>query len=164
MYADENYQELGIALIEPVTAKLDFCRIERDLFATSRTMSLRMEPVSTTLSFEDIGLIEGVLSRLSKEKKDRGGHREEQQSREDGLATQAAEEYNPAEDASGSAVLERIANIETTPYEEPRFRRTTREEIVEYNHTFHGTKSTGPSYVRICSMNYEMIVGSRSRR
>ena len=64
-------QELGIALIEPVTASFDFCRIDQALRPSSRTVYLTMEPVSTTLSFEDIGLLDVVLKRWSSEKKQR---------------------------------------------------------------------------------------------
>ena len=49
--------ELGIALIEPVTANLEFCQIQRDFHPTLRNISFRMEPVSTVLSFEDLDLI-----------------------------------------------------------------------------------------------------------
>ena len=70
---DGEGQELGIALIEPVTASFDFCRIEQVLHPTSRTIYLTMEPVSTTLSFEDIGLLDVVLKRWSLERKHRRG-------------------------------------------------------------------------------------------
>lgn len=66
-------QELGIALIEPVTASFDFCQIDQVLHPTSRTVYLTMEPVSTTLSFEDIGLLDVVLKRWSLERKQRRG-------------------------------------------------------------------------------------------
>lgn len=69
-------QELGIALIEPVTASFDFCRIDQVLHPTSRTVYLTMEPVSTTLSFEDIGLLDVVLKRWSSERKQRRGSME----------------------------------------------------------------------------------------
>lgn len=67
----DGQEELGIALIEPVTASFDFCRIDQALRPSSRTVYLTMEPVSTTLSFEDIGLLDVVLKRWSSEKKQR---------------------------------------------------------------------------------------------
>ena len=85
LFSDEKYQseqqinndvseksatselELGIALIEPVTAFLEFCQIQREYHPTLRNISFRMEPVSTMLSFEDLDLIEVLLRRWSLE-------------------------------------------------------------------------------------------------
>ena len=54
---------LGVALIEPVSADFNFHQIKRKNFPLSREMYVNMESVSTTLSFEDIRLIESVFSR-----------------------------------------------------------------------------------------------------
>jgi len=54
---------LGIALIEPVTALLEFAQVERLLFPTSRNISLYIEPLSTSLSFEDLCLIDRIRRR-----------------------------------------------------------------------------------------------------
>lgn len=56
---------LGVALIEPVTAGVQFCQIKRDRFPTLDSYSLNMEPVSTMVSFEDLTLIEAILGRWS---------------------------------------------------------------------------------------------------
>lgn len=56
---------LGVALIEPVTAGVDFVQVRRDRFPTMRTVCVSMEPVSTMISFEDLTLIEAVLRRWS---------------------------------------------------------------------------------------------------
>ncbi len=55
---------LGIALIEPVTATFNFHQVRRRHYPLSRQMYVNMESVSTTVSFEDIRLIESVISRL----------------------------------------------------------------------------------------------------
>lgn len=54
---------LGVALIEPVTASFTFFQMKKSNFPTIREIFVSMEPVSTTLSFEDMHLIEIVLSR-----------------------------------------------------------------------------------------------------
>lgn len=56
---------LGVALIQPVTVGIEFCRAFRSFFPTTRSLSVNMEPVSTMLSFEDLQLIEVVLRRWS---------------------------------------------------------------------------------------------------
>ena len=63
----EYKNELGVALIEPVTATIEFNQIQRDLHPTSRSLSMSLNPVSTMLSFEDLTLIEAVLRRITKE-------------------------------------------------------------------------------------------------
>lgn len=75
---DIKDNSLGIALIEPVTATIEFSQSQRQLHPTRRSFSLSMQPVSTMLSFEDLSLIEGVLNRMSEESnrgayKDRAG-------------------------------------------------------------------------------------------
>jgi len=90
---DGDGQELGIALIEPVTAAFDFCRIDQTLRPTSRTVYLTMEPVSTTLSFEDIGLLDVVLKRWSLERKQRLASTE--------IKEAAIESFLPEEDFFG---------------------------------------------------------------
>ena len=59
---------LGVALIEPVTASFTLLQIKRSNFPTVREVFVSMEPVSTTLSFEDMKLIEVVLSRWKNER------------------------------------------------------------------------------------------------
>ncbi len=61
--ATEDSDILGVALIEPVTAGFHFHQITRVNFPMTRDMYINLEPVSTTLSFEDIHLIETVLSK-----------------------------------------------------------------------------------------------------
>ncbi len=56
---------LGVALIQPVTAGIEFCQIRRDRFPTLESLSVNMEPVSTMLSFEDLTLLEAILERWS---------------------------------------------------------------------------------------------------
>jgi hypothetical protein len=56
---------LGVALIQPVTSGIEYCETRRALFPTQRSLSVNVEPVSTMLSFEDLQLIEAVLSRWS---------------------------------------------------------------------------------------------------
>ena len=58
-------QLLGVALIQPVTAGIEFCQIRRDRFPTLESLSVNMEPVSTMLSFEDLTLLEAILERWS---------------------------------------------------------------------------------------------------
>ena len=58
-------EQLGVALIQPVTAGVEFCQIKRDRFPTLESFSVNMEPVSTILSFEDLSLIESILERWS---------------------------------------------------------------------------------------------------
>jgi len=60
--------DLGVALIEPVTASFTFRQTKRTNFPTVREAFISMEPVSTTLSFEDIKLVEVVVSRWKSEK------------------------------------------------------------------------------------------------
>jgi hypothetical protein len=64
---DENANNrlLGVALIQPVTAGIEFCRIERVRFPTLESFSVNMESVSTILSFEDLTLLEAILERWS---------------------------------------------------------------------------------------------------
>jgi len=64
---DDNSDDqlLGVALIQPVTAGIEFCQIRRDRFPTLESFSVSMEPVSTMLSFEDLTLLEAILERWS---------------------------------------------------------------------------------------------------
>ena len=55
---------LGVALIQPVTSGLEVCEIKRELFPTTRSASVNIEPVSTMLSFEDLQLIELVFAEF----------------------------------------------------------------------------------------------------
>jgi len=64
---NESHNELGIALIEPVTSTLEFTQVQRNLHPTRRSFNVGINPVSTMLSFEDLCLIEAVLSRMSKD-------------------------------------------------------------------------------------------------
>lgn len=64
----ERTDDLGVALIEPVTASFSYSQTKRPNFPTVRQSFISMEPVSTTLSFEDIKLVEVVLSRWKSEK------------------------------------------------------------------------------------------------
>ena len=66
----ESGDSLGVALIQPVTAGLEFCETNRDLFPTKRSVFVNIEPVSTMLSFEDLNLIETVLARFSSTRSD----------------------------------------------------------------------------------------------
>jgi hypothetical protein len=59
---------LGVALIQPVTAGIEFRQISKERFPTIRSMNLSMESVSTMLSFEDLGLINQVIERWSPER------------------------------------------------------------------------------------------------
>ena len=59
---------LGVALIEPVTASFTLLQLQRSNFPTLREAFISMEAVSTTLSFEDMQLIEVVFSRWKKER------------------------------------------------------------------------------------------------
>lgn len=59
----EDTDMLGVALIEPVTAEFHFHQVTRINFPMTRDMYIKLESVSTTLSFEDIYLVETVLSR-----------------------------------------------------------------------------------------------------
>ena len=63
-----DFQLLGVALIQPVTAGIEFCQIRRDRFPTLETFSVNMEPVSTMLSFEDLTLMEAIIARWSPRK------------------------------------------------------------------------------------------------
>ena len=56
---------LGVALIQPVTAGLEFSESRRELYPTKRSVFVNVESVSTMLSFEDLNLIETIASRLS---------------------------------------------------------------------------------------------------
>jgi hypothetical protein len=56
---------LGVALIQPVTAGIEYSDQKRDLFPTKRSIFVNIEPVSTMVSFEDLQLIETVLNRWS---------------------------------------------------------------------------------------------------
>lgn len=67
---------LGVALIQPVTAGLEFSERKRPLFPTTRSLHINIEPVSTMLSFEDLNLIETVAARLSSKKKSKVKERE----------------------------------------------------------------------------------------
>lgn len=58
-------QLLGVALIQPVTAGIEYCQIKRERFPTLESFSVNMEPVSTMLSFEDLTLLEAILERWS---------------------------------------------------------------------------------------------------
>ena len=66
---ETSIESLGVALIEPVTGKFVFHQVKRENFPTSRAIHLSMDPVSTTLSFEDIRLIEAVVARWKSERK-----------------------------------------------------------------------------------------------
>ena len=61
-------EELGVALIEPVTASFTVLQNKRNNHPTIRNITLSIEPVSTTLSFQDIKLIEVVFSRWKSER------------------------------------------------------------------------------------------------
>jgi hypothetical protein len=58
---------LGVALIQPVTAGIEFQQISKELFPTIRSVHLNIEPVSTMLSFEDLRLLNQVLQRWTVE-------------------------------------------------------------------------------------------------
>jgi hypothetical protein len=63
--ASHGKGSLGVALIQPVTAGLEFSESRRELYPTKRSIFVNVEPVSTMLSFEDLNLIETVVARLS---------------------------------------------------------------------------------------------------
>ena len=65
---DGTADDLGVALMEPVTASFTFRQKKRTNFPTVREAFVSMEPVSTTLSFEDMKLLEVVVSRWKSEK------------------------------------------------------------------------------------------------
>lgn len=54
---------LGVALIQPVTAGIEFQQVSKERFPTIRSTTVSMESVSTMLSFEDLGLINQVIKR-----------------------------------------------------------------------------------------------------
>jgi hypothetical protein len=56
---------LGVALIQPVTTGIEYLQMDRELYPTRRSFVINVEPVSTMLSFEDLQLVEVVLSRWS---------------------------------------------------------------------------------------------------
>jgi hypothetical protein len=62
---------LGIALIEPLTVAFTFRQIQRVNFPITREVSISIESVSTTLSFEDCRLIEIVVSRWKSDQTDK---------------------------------------------------------------------------------------------
>ena len=64
---------LGVALIQPVTAGLEYSESRRELYPTKRSVFVNVESVSTMLSFEDLNLIETVASRLSSSRSKREG-------------------------------------------------------------------------------------------
>lgn len=74
LVADENSEDqlLGVALMQPVTAGIEFCQIRRDRFPTLESFNVNMEPVSTMISFEDLTLLEAILERWSPRKKKSG--------------------------------------------------------------------------------------------
>jgi hypothetical protein len=60
--------DLGIALIEPVSASFTIRQLKRLNFPTLREAFLSIEPISTTLSFEDMKLLEVVISKWKSER------------------------------------------------------------------------------------------------
>ena len=58
---DFVYNELGIALIEPVTATIEFNQVQREMHPTYRSVSIGMNAVSTMLSFEDLAYSKDCL-------------------------------------------------------------------------------------------------------
>ena len=62
-----DISSLGVALIQPVTAGIEFQQTSKERFPTVRSLNLNMESVSTMLSFEDLGLINQVVKRWSPE-------------------------------------------------------------------------------------------------
>lgn len=72
--ASDPTNTLGVALIQPVTAGIEFCRTKRSLFPTKRSLFVNIESVSTMLSFEDLNLIETVVTRLSSARSNRKLH------------------------------------------------------------------------------------------
>jgi hypothetical protein len=61
-------EDLGIALIEPVSATFTIRQLKRLNFPTLREAFFSIEPISTTLSFEDIKLLETVISKWKSER------------------------------------------------------------------------------------------------
>ena len=65
---EEKGDNLGVALIQPVTIGIEYIKSERDLFPTRRSLQINIDPVSTMLSFEDLQLVEIVFKRWSSDK------------------------------------------------------------------------------------------------
>ena len=65
--ATSDISSLGVALIQPVTAGIEFQQTSKERFPTLRSLHINMESVSTMLSFEDLGLINQVAKRWSPE-------------------------------------------------------------------------------------------------
>lgn len=63
--------DLGVALIQPVTAGLEYSQTRKELFPTRRRFFINIDPISTMLSFEDLELIESILKRFSTGKRKR---------------------------------------------------------------------------------------------
>lgn len=61
--------QLGIALIEPLTASLCLSESVRELFPTNRFAKIQIDELSTILSFGDVDLIEKVLRRWLEERR-----------------------------------------------------------------------------------------------
>jgi SHR-binding domain of vacuolar-sorting associated protein 13 len=59
----DDEDELGVALLQPVTAGLEYGRTNRSRFPTQRKVCIIIEPISTMVSFEDLQLIESVFNR-----------------------------------------------------------------------------------------------------
>jgi hypothetical protein len=64
----KNPPQLGIALIEPVTASLCLSESSRELFPTNRVANFHVDALSTILSFGDVDLIDNVLRRWLEER------------------------------------------------------------------------------------------------
>ena len=57
-----DQQELGVALLQPVTSSIEYGRTSRTRYPSKRFVCINIEPISTMVSFEDLQLIESVLN------------------------------------------------------------------------------------------------------
>ncbi|CAB9511549.1 Putative vacuolar protein sorting-associated protein [Seminavis robusta] len=63
---DFDFDELGVALLQAVTAGIEYKTTSRSRFPSKRFLCVNIEPISTMVSFEDLQLLELVYNRWVK--------------------------------------------------------------------------------------------------
>mmetsp|Transcript_5233 Transcript_5233/g.11858 ORF Transcript_5233/g.11858 Transcript_5233/m.11858 type:complete len:2963 (-) Transcript_5233:1016-9904(-) len=79
--AESKDNGMGVALIEPVTVTVEVRIESRSRFPTSRYVSIEIDPVATLLSFGDLNLIETVVRKSTRKKKDKTRNENKQSER-----------------------------------------------------------------------------------
>jgi hypothetical protein len=137
--ASSDVSSLGVALIQPVTAGIEYQQTSKERHPTIRSLHLNMESVSTMLSFEDLGLINQVVKRWSPEGRSPQFQQHVELDSQELMVTKFEEVFHSASlglmlrKSFDGVVVDRIASTSGKIKEGDRLIRINETDVAEYS-------------------------------